>query len=112
MKGANYKFWSNTHFKAKKKKLGNAFSKRFSQNMGKKPTTVLKRIPAKTILRNASSFPCEMKQLSLLKRQSIFVVFPKKRTEDKLFFLDISISCSDSDIELLVFIASSKRKHL
>lgn len=84
--------------------------------MGEKSTTLLKRIIAKTIFKKcffvSDAFACEMKQLSLLNHQTIFAMFPKKRTEDKLFFLKILISLSDSDIELLVFIAALKRKHL
>lgn len=72
----------------------------YQSKYGEKSTTLLKESQPKPFLGSASAFPCKMKQLSLLNCQSIFVVFPKKRTEDKLFFLNISINCSVSDIEL------------
>lgn len=50
------------------------------------------------------------KQLSFLKPLSIFAQFLKKGTEDKLFFFfNVLISCSDSDTELLVLIATFKK---
>lgn len=88
------------------------FQNAFSQSMGGKSTTLLQRITAKPIFFQCcflnGAFACEMKQLSLLKPQSIFATSPKKGTEDKLFFFNILIGCSDSDIELLLLIASFK----